>query len=208
MPGKAEILCLNCFEKKIANALLKWFPISTNIQQPGLPGSVLLKQATKSQWYVPLVFLTLAVSCRGRCYCIESDCLHIAQHKWGPFRVYKEPSTACPLAGSWGYTRALVAITKSELNPSCLAGSFPEQSAECGVCFGRHCSCCLPGSKWPCPQRDSQRCAGCEGKFRDGILTSGLLCISQSQWPHKQQIRLAPGSQGPSHWDMLEEHSR
>lgn len=65
--GKAEILCLNCFEKKIANALLKWFQMSTNIQQPGLTGSVLLKQATKAQWYVPLVFLTLAVRCRGRC---------------------------------------------------------------------------------------------------------------------------------------------
>lgn len=102
--GEAEILCLTCFEKKIASALFKWFPMSSNTQQPGLTGSDLPKQATKERWYIPLVFLTLAVSCRGRCYSIESDCVHIAQHKWGPFIVYKEPSTASPLAASWEYT--------------------------------------------------------------------------------------------------------
>lgn len=63
--GKAEMLCLTCFEKKIASALLKWFPMSSNIQQPGLTGFALPKQATKEQWYVSIVFLTSAVSCSG-----------------------------------------------------------------------------------------------------------------------------------------------
>jgi hypothetical protein len=87
--GRAGILCLTCFEMKIASALLKWFPMSSNMQQPGWTDFALLKQATKEQRCVPLGFLTWAVSCRGSRYSIESDCLYIAKHKWCPFKCRK-----------------------------------------------------------------------------------------------------------------------
>lgn len=63
---------MTCFEMKIASALLKWFLMSSHTQQPGLTGSALPKQATKEQWVCALSILILAVSCRGRCYSIES----------------------------------------------------------------------------------------------------------------------------------------
>lgn len=44
--GKAGLLCLTCFDMKIAGALLKWFPLSSNIEQPGLTGCALPKLAT------------------------------------------------------------------------------------------------------------------------------------------------------------------
>lgn len=80
---------------------------------------------------------TLSVSGSGsqlqRCDVIESDCLHTAQYERGPFRAQKGPAQHAPWQPAGHTQGALVAGTKSEFRPRCLAGSSPGPSAECGV---------------------------------------------------------------------------
>ena len=117
-----------------------------------------------------LSILILTVSCRGRCYYIESDCLHITQHKWDPLTILERTKHSMPIGNQLGIhtQRALVAGTKYEFSLGCLAGSFPGQSAECGVCASKPGSRSLPGSQWPGLHWDSteKHRVGKEGQGR------------------------------------------
>lgn len=151
-PGEVGILCLTCFEVKTTIALLKWFPMLSNTQQPGLTGYAPLRQARKEQWCVPLVFLALAVRCRDGmplkviiCMQPSTSGAHLGPRKTPAPHAHWQPA---------GRTQgALAAGTKYEFSPRCLAGSSPGQSAECGVCTSKHLlPRSPPGSLRPSPQ--------------------------------------------------------